>query len=114
MPNQAQSMNMMAGFAGEEIAILFAREEQPGESGDADAHGHRKIVSDAPGEAMRIEIGDPRPHQQAEIGPEEAEGNGRKNDCEYDVCHASCLTSLATYAEDSLARGDVATAQLWC
>ena len=50
------------------VAIPVAREDQPRESGDADAHGHGKIVSDAPGEAMRIEVRDPGPHQQAEVG----------------------------------------------
>ncbi len=74
-----------SGFAREDGAIPVAREDQPGERGNADAHGHRKIVSDAPGEAMRIEIRDPGPHQQAEIGPEEAERNRRENNREDDV-----------------------------
>src|SRR5579859_4978439 len=75
-------------FADEKRAIKFAAKDQAGNGGYRDDSCDRKIVHVVESEAMWIEVGDPRPHENSKERLKEADRKrGTNHDEEQEVTH---------------------------
>ena len=69
-PETAQEQELPADQEG----LPVTREQDPEERHRGHHLGERQILREAPGEPVGVHVREPRPHQDAHPGPEQAEG----------------------------------------